>query len=224
MDLAYLWIQDGTVLVFLNLPTAILLLSDVEENLADQETTIEYSREIIGKVGWVVLLGANPVLDEARCLHKRAECVEGLHELLIRLLSTLVIIFSILLLIVEECVLDEVLILVNHLLDRTFTRCMTTTDLILQSVGIFIFKFILQGNSILLFELAFQIVHIADILCDDSLLIFSRLLFEFFGRHVSIAIAIFGTIDDFRHGRLLSLKYTYLRHRWELTRYNLSII
>ena len=79
VHLPHLRIQHSTILVFLHCAT-ILLLPDVEQNFADQEATAENSREIIGEICRVVLFGADPILNEAGCLHEGTACVEGLHK------------------------------------------------------------------------------------------------------------------------------------------------
>lgn len=121
MHLAHFRIQDSPVSVLLWLATLRLVSAEVEQNFSDEETSVEDCREVVGKICGIILLCPDPVLDEVRSLHKRAEIVEGLHKFLIRLLSYFFIV-SICgclrwLLLIRERILDVARVLVDHFLD-----------------------------------------------------------------------------------------------------------
>ena len=121
MHLAHLRIQDSPVSVLLWLATLRLVSAEVEQNFSDEETSVEDCREVVGKISGVILLCPDPVLDEVCSLHKGAEIVECLHELLIRLLSY-VFVVSIRgclsrLLLINERILDVARVLVDHFLN-----------------------------------------------------------------------------------------------------------
>ena len=121
MHLAHFRIQDSSVRVLLWLAVLGLVSAEVEQDFSDEETTVEDSREVVGKISGVVLLCPDPVLNEVCSLHKRSKIVERLNELLIGLLSY-VLVVSVSgplcqLLLINERVLHVALVLVDHLLD-----------------------------------------------------------------------------------------------------------
>ena len=63
VDLAHFWIQNCAVRVLDN--RASLVLSHMEENLANQNSSVEHGWEIVRKVSRIVLLRSDPILDEA---------------------------------------------------------------------------------------------------------------------------------------------------------------
>ena len=135
MHLAHFRIQDSSVRVLLWLAILGLVSAEVEQDFSDEETTVEDSREVVGKISGVVLLCPDPVLDEVCSLHKRSKIVERLNELLIGLLSY-VLVISVSgplcrLLLINERVLHVALVLVDHLLDRALSWCLAAADFIL---------------------------------------------------------------------------------------------
>ena len=68
----------------------------MEQNLADQEASVEHGWEVVRKVSGIVLLGSDPVLDEVGSLHERSKIIECLYKLLIGLLGDIRLVVSVL--------------------------------------------------------------------------------------------------------------------------------
>jgi len=141
VHLSHFRIQDGPVLVLLWLPFT-LVFTQVQDNLSDEKASAENGREVVREVSRIVLLRADPVLDEARRFHERAEVVESLHELLVWLLGGIIFIAISLRRrrFIRAIILNHFFVLFYQLLDGTLTRCMATTEFILKSVCVLIFK------------------------------------------------------------------------------------
>ena len=121
VNLAHFWVQYGAIGVFEY--RAILLFSQVQEDLTDQYTSIQYGWEVIREIGWIIFLCSYPIFDETCSFGVRRKRVKRLHKSQVRLLGVLFWGFTIECRLrcfrfgVEEWVLEEVLVLVDQLLD-----------------------------------------------------------------------------------------------------------